>query len=284
MNSKKIFKPVKKFILLFLLLNVIFVYYGKIQCNRMLDAINDNDIKKLESILNFASPNTVPGNALLDVFSENADRRTPLGAACEAGNFEMVKLLVRKGADVNYTPLNALISPLGFAVKSNNVDNLKIVKFLIENGANANHPEYRASRPARELLFQRKLPSNGMELLEAMLEAGAGEDKERLLQIACGMKHEAVIKYLIEKWECDASDTLFLRAYCSGGGEYRYDTFEYFLKEGADPYEKRLTNKYRGEKSALDCLKEKSPEWAEKLIKLAAGYGFEESAAPKSMG
>ncbi len=274
MKSKKIFRIITAFILLFLLSNMLFVSFEKIQCHRMLAAIENNDMHKLESILKFASPNSVPGVGIIDVVTENIDRRTPLGTACDVGNFEMVKLLVEKGADVNYIPLNAYTSPLGLAVQSDSVDNLKIVRYLIEKGADIDYSKYKTRQPAYRVMFNRNLPPNGMEILKELLEAGADSENEMLLQVACFMKHEEAIRCLVEEWGYDASDPYYLCSYCFGGGEYSYETFEYFLKKGANPYEKDYHKDKEG-KCAIDYLKDKSPEWAEKLISLAAEYGFE---------
>ena len=58
---------------------------------------------------------------------------TPLMAAASYGNFELVKLLVEHGADVNHeTSKSALIC----ASCTEYHDTVKILKFLIDNGAN----------------------------------------------------------------------------------------------------------------------------------------------------
>ncbi|MBQ6901968.1 MAG: ankyrin repeat domain-containing protein [Oscillospiraceae bacterium] len=275
MEIKKIFKTTKKLILLFLLLNMLFVGYGKIQCNRMLDAIRNNDINKLERILKFADPDCVTDTVVKAVMSEEL-RYTPLGEACKKGDFEMVKLLVENGANVNYVPIKTEASPLGFAAKSDSVDNLKIVEFLLEKGADVNYSRNNHDHPAGMALHDRELRPNGMEILKALMEAGADPQKERILRAACNWRDEEAIRYLVEEWGYDASDPLYLCKYCYGGGEYCYETFEYFLERGANPYEKCIPNKYRGEECAIDNLKKYSPEWAEKLIALAAEYGFKE--------
>ncbi len=277
MNGKKIFKIILLTIATFLLLSAMYVGYEKIQCNRMIDAIRENDIEKLESILKFANPNCVSDALIPTAMSEN-ERYTPLGEACKVGDFEMVKLLVENGADVNYAPILTDTSPLGFAAESESIDNLKIVKYLIEKGADVDFSKYRHSHPGFRVLSTggEDLRPNGMEILEALLEAGADPDKKQLLEVACVQKHEEVIRYLVEEWGYDASDPEIIGSYCNSIGEYSYETFEYFLKRGANPYEKYYINKYIGEKSAIERLQEESPEWADKLIELAASYGITE--------
>ena len=274
LEIKKIFKVIKKLILLFLILNVLTVGYEKIQCNRMLNAIRNNDINKLESILEFADPDSVPGVGVIDVFFENRRSRTPLGAACEKGDLKMVRLLLEEGADVNYVPMNAYGSPLRFAVASDSAENLEIVRLLLSKGADVNYSEYSTWQPAINLLECHNLPPNGMEILKALMEAGARTEDDLILQRACYWKHEEAIRYLAEEWGYDLTDPYYLCAYCRGVKKYSYETFKYFLEKGANPY-KKYYNEYQGEKNAIDYLREDSPEWAEKLIKLAAEYGFE---------
>lgn len=276
MKSKKPFKIILIAIVLLLVLNMVSVTYGKIQCNRMIDAIKNNDIAKLESILRFANPNCVTDNIVKSVIYGEI-RHTPLGEACDEGNFEMITLLVKDGADVNYVPIDTFTSPLGFAVQSDSSDNLKIVKYLIENGADVNYSKNNHVHPANIAVSgRRELRPNGMEILKVLMEAGADPEKNQVLRAACGSKNEEAIRYLVEEWGYDASDPACIGSYCYRFGEYSYETLEYFLERGANPYKKYRINKYIGEKSAIECLQEKSPEWAEKLIELAAKYGFEE--------
>ena len=276
MGIKKIFKLISIAIALFLVSNVLVFYYGRIQCNRMIDAIKNDDAKKLEWILHFSSPDCVNENLLKAVGSERY-RCTPLGEACKIGDFEMVKLLVEDGADVNYVPPWTEASPLGLAAGSKSTDNLKIVKYLIENGADVEYFKNNHVSPIdMAVSAKRNLRSNEKEILAVLLENGADFEKERALEAACSAKNEEAIRYLVEEWEYDASDPKCIGSYCYGIGECSYETFEYFLERGANPYEKFYINDYIGEKSAIECLQKKSPELAEQLIDLAAKYGITE--------
>ena len=260
MKIKKTFRIILIAIVLFLTLNMIYVCYGKIQCNRMIDAIENKDINKLESILCFANPNCTTISVIKSTLTQEF-RYTPLAKACDKGDFEMVKLLVENGADVNYVPINTFATPLGFAVQSDSVDNLKIVGFLIENGADVNYSGKNQMHPVSMALPSGEDPHpNGMEILNVLLKAGSDSEKEVALKSACYDKNEEIIRYLVEDRGYDASDPECIGLYCYGFGECSYETFEYFLKRGANPYEKFYINKYIGEKSAIECLQEKSPE------------------------
>lgn len=237
MKGKKIFRIILLSVAAFLLLNALYVSYEKIQCRRMINAIENNDIEKLERILKFSNPNCTTEAAMVSAMSQTG-RYTPLGEACKTGDFEMVKLLVENGADVNYS-------------------------------------RFSQSLPITMLFWEEAEP-NRMEILKVLMEAGADPEKDIALEMACAWKHEEVIRYLVEEWGYDASDPANLCGYCYGVSEYSYETFEYFLERGANPYEKYLANEFKGEKCAIEYLQEESPEWAEKLIDLAASYGITE--------
>lgn len=231
----------------------------------MLDAIETNDMEKLESALKYGNPNSVPGIPFLEALAQFPEKQTPLQFACLKGNFEMVRFLVENGADVNYRTLNASFSPLWYAAVES--DNPEIVRYLIEEGANVNT----LKRYIERILMEVELPPNGMEIIRELVNAGTDMSYEGYLYKACFMKHEEAIRYFVEECGYDASNPYFLCGYCFGIDKYSYETLEYFLQRGANPYTKSLDGE-----SAIDLLNEKSPEWAEKLIELAEKYGFEE--------
>ena len=148
-------------------------------------------------------------------------------------------------------------------------DKMKLAKLLIKNGDNVNAFSNH-KRPVALLLSTSTFSADEMEILHELIAAGA-EMFEEYLDDACYWKHEELIRYFVEEYGYDASDSRYLCTYCSGVEKYSYETLEYFLERGANPY----VNDKKG-KCAMDYLREKSPEWAEKLKTLAKKYGYEE--------
>ena len=74
------------------------------------------------------------GRGYANVEGKNNSGRTPLHLACERDDLELVKMLVKAGADVNARDNNGDIS-LHLACKTND---LKLVQVLIEKGSDVN--------------------------------------------------------------------------------------------------------------------------------------------------
>ena len=267
-------KIVKK-ICLIVALVISMIYHGMIAhnmaekffCGQMLKAIENDDMQRLKVALFFGDPNSSLGIPLLDVLSERTDRRTPLQAACEKGDFEMVKVLVENGADVNYTSWNASDPALNYAVENDTPENLEIVRYLIENDADVNPSKYSVRSPLFWLLSDKELPQNGMEILRELVNAGANvEDSYQ----AFYWGNNEVIQYLIEECGLEVSDYLYMYLYCRGFGGYSYEIFELMMQHGASPYAKNKDGV-----CGMDHLKKVSPEWAETVAEMAKEYGFE---------
>ena len=262
---KKTFFLVSVIVLVFLAVNAITVGFEKYQCSRMLDAIENNDMEKLESALKYGNPNSIPGIPFLEALAQFPYRKTPLQLACSKGDFELVKFLVENGADVNYVKINALLRPLWYAAVES--DNPEIVRYLLEKGA----APYTLERPIEDIIMDFELPPNGMEIIRELVNAGTDMSYKGYLYDACYWKHEELIRYFVEECGYDASDSYYLYGYCFGVDKYSLETFEYFLDKGANPYTKSVKDE-----SAIECLQKKSPELAEQLIDLAAKYGITE--------
>ena len=218
----------------------------------MMEAIEENNISKLETALMFGNPNYVKGNALLDHFCEVPYKKTPLMLACYQGKFDMVKLLIEKGADVNYTKINAALSPLVWAIQGQSEQDLEIVKYLIEKGADVNFDNYGSVRPAVSwLLFSKTISENGLEILKCLIDAGADAQKMNYLQNVCYWKHDDIIKYFVEERNFSVQGGYIIQQYCSGVNDFSTEIFELLIHNGADIY---ATDEYN--KSAVDYLLE----------------------------
>ena len=109
---------------------------------RLIKAIENNDIKKVESLLEKGIDPNIPdakASVLFTAVESSPDR--PINVACDIGNYKMVKLLIDYGATVEYregyghSPLRqSLLCCRG-------EDSVKIVKLLIENGADVDLEE-----------------------------------------------------------------------------------------------------------------------------------------------
>lgn len=87
-----------------------------------------------------------------NVNQTNDDGITPLSAALygdiyKKPNFEIVKLLVENGVDVNAEKEFSKETPLFLAIRKSEIDYMNIMKLLIENGANVNHKNENETTP-----------------------------------------------------------------------------------------------------------------------------------------
>ena len=142
----------KRVIFLFILLSLFasLILFGLIQIKLKgstlnIDDINlaiaDNDVSKIKKLIKNTDLNGYSRDSQCDEAEGGYIAcLSPLQTACIYGNYEIVKLLVQNGADVNYqdrfikeTPLISISNKF----KSDKNDIL-IAKYLLEHGANKN--------------------------------------------------------------------------------------------------------------------------------------------------
>jgi methionyl-tRNA formyltransferase len=105
----------------------------KDRINEILDAVRKNNVDFVREILKH-------GYNIND-WGENG--WTPLMVAAYFGTFEIIKLLVQNGADVNAVNFNGT-SVLMYAMTNvSKTNDMKILDFLFSNGCNVNHMDYR---------------------------------------------------------------------------------------------------------------------------------------------
>jgi len=96
---------------------------------KLIAAIEAEDIKQITRLLESGvDPNQFDGRP-----SKESSVQKPLSVACRTGNLEIVKLMLKYGATVQYVE-NTGSSPLQATVFRYDPDDLEIVKLLLENG------------------------------------------------------------------------------------------------------------------------------------------------------
>jgi|GEM_PF-1073246 len=123
-----------------------------------------------------------------EIFLKGWMDNTPLHIASLSGNFEMVKYLLHKGANVNSERSGIYATPLCWA------DNYEIAKYLLEKGATMND---------RELFCATQ--ENKAEIVDLLLSNGAKIDKQEPQYLKC-KSIECVKIYLKHKIELDGCD------------------------------------------------------------------------------
>lgn len=124
-------------------------------------AIEDKNIKKLKKIIKNKDLNQIYKGADCEIELE-MPCHSPLQLACSHGEYEIVKLLVENGADVNYmeTIGDAKQTPLIHTIDTiydvNIESQLKIVKYLLNKGADKSIKDNRGNNA---LYYTKKLLS-----------------------------------------------------------------------------------------------------------------------------
>ncbi len=119
---------IPKFLYLIVIVFILLIFWIFLCYNNttnLIYVIDNNDVIKIKKILRWG------------VYINYRDQRagyTPLIAACEVGNIEVVKLIIKYGANINKTDYGGN-TPLIHALV-NKKEN--IIKFLVEYGADVN--------------------------------------------------------------------------------------------------------------------------------------------------
>jgi len=116
--------------------------------------------------------------------------------AAKNGNFEILKFLVKKGADIKIEPTKygyREANTLHFACEGGNID---IVKFLVENGLNVNQKDNREYLP-----MHFAIKNQHVDIVKYLISVGANENGSNsiALQLACDVENKEIVLLLLEK-------------------------------------------------------------------------------------
>lgn len=161
---------------------------------------------KQESIDTFIVP--LLNKEGIQINEKDRNGKTPLYSACKKGAFELIELLVEKGADVNPDGPSKASSPLNAAIYQGNIDS---VRYLVLNGAAINQeitsPDdeipLATAIAGKHLNVPQNFNSNP-KVIELLIARGAninqrvGEAQNTPLHLAVLSGNLAVVKQLIE--------------------------------------------------------------------------------------
>ena len=144
-QKRKLKRIIALSILFIVVFGIILQFMRYFMANKLVNAIEKNDTKKVESLLKSGvNPNvgTLPDYGIHRVFRimTETSPQYPLAEACRQGNYEIVKLLIDHGAKVDFSK-KEVWSPLWKAIQRYKPDTIPIVKLLLENGADIYHEE-----------------------------------------------------------------------------------------------------------------------------------------------
>ena len=129
-----------------------------------------------------------------DEIAHYRSESTPIIIASERGSLEIVRYLVKNGADVNF--IDACDGTA--LMEASESGNLEIVKYLVENGANIHFKNYRG-----ETALMDASAKGNLEVVKYLIEKGADVNViskgYTALIVASDYSHLEVVKHLVEK-------------------------------------------------------------------------------------
>lgn len=259
-------KIIASFCIALVVIGGILMYFKNdhLYAKKLIKAVNENDLNKLESLLEKGGHiNAIPYNKVGAFFSENVNEPA-LHYACRKDNLEAVKLLVKKGADVNlycnrYTPLT-LILTFGYKNK------FEIVDYLLENNADPKYAlkynnytaaYYMMEGRANDTTYLKEEYDLFLKLvsLDAIPKADETSYYGNYLHYAAQRNHAEIMDYLIVNMNYDINsigrDGLTPLMYATQSNAYY--AVEYLKQNNAD-----TTIKDTHHKTALDYAIEKA--------------------------
>lgn len=156
---------------------------------------------------------------------------------------QMVKILLRNGADPNALDRTVYSTPLIFALKSGREDRFKIAHLLMDYGADITYEDERGDTPLLSSLItprgdSEQTKTEGFKLFERMLEAYGIEEakKEPILQEAATFNNRLAVDYILDNgiqdinYISDEGETPLMGTAFTGKAEM----CRYLLEKGVD--------------------------------------------------
>ena len=187
---------------------------------------------------------------LINIETTNNDNETPLFAACKAGNYKMVKLLVEKNANVSAVNKNNE-TPLFAACRKGDLETMKL---LVNNGADI----FTVNKDGKNL-FECICSDNSVgdrskieqflnaevekkkkvlyEEINDLIKGGNGYNK--IKDIIENIKNEEYVQDILQREDTRSGETLLFEA-CRKGD---IDTVKLLVERGANVFKMNRTNK-----------------------------------------
>ncbi|MCM1089236.1 MAG: ankyrin repeat domain-containing protein [Muribaculum sp.] len=240
---------------------VMFLNSDYYNAKRLVHAIEKEDIDTVEQILEKcpSCAGTYPQiwpERIFNAICENRGTTYPLITACGMDNFEIVKILVEAGADVN---CNDGRTPLSLTYCAKKEHWYQISLYLIENGVSLEYvTEYSGGRPSilEDIVFPRAgasssdyVPDNKAEVLEAFHYAIENCDHDKanwthVLQTCVTFDRIEIVKFLLDKEYCDVKDmSRDMTALMFAARDSNLEMTQLLLDKGADKNCKDSTGK-----------------------------------------
>ncbi|MCK5221816.1 MAG: ankyrin repeat domain-containing protein, partial [Candidatus Aminicenantes bacterium] len=175
--------------LLFFIICILFVF-GSIMAGSIVDLVEKGDI---ETVMKMVKKDKTQLEA------KNHRGRSLIHIASSKGHLDIVKFLVKKGADVNLEEESHLLRPLNFASR---YGHFEVVKFLLDNGA-----DLHAREKDNETALSYAVASNSLDTVKYLVKKGLKindmKSKRKLPPVyyaAIGSGENLnIVKYLISK-------------------------------------------------------------------------------------
>jgi ankyrin repeat protein len=183
----------------------------------------------------------------ININGKDINGNIPLHTACVAGKFNIVRLLVEKGAEINSQDFD-MKTPLHRAVESGNPD---IVAYILAKGANVQAKSISGNTPLHDNAIQGNEKITGLLIgkhadVNAKNQMGASP-----LHLASEHGHLIVVKALVEKGaDINAYDNMGDRAIDRARRMEKHDIVNYLIERESNPLNSGDGNSSDGEGSS----------------------------------